>query len=118
MSRHSYGKLRDMVRTRAGAKERIEMKVRQILDAVQLSELRRARQLTQERLAEVLGMTQPGVSKIEHETDLYVSTLRSYVEALGGELRIVASFPDVDFDIRAFSGEEIPIVKEPHSGNG
>src|SRR5438128_10905549 len=55
-----------------------------------LAELRKARELTQTQLAEALETTQPGVSAIENRTDLYVSTLRSYVEALGGRLEIKA----------------------------
>jgi transcriptional regulator with XRE-family HTH domain len=59
-----------------------------------LAELRRARELTQVQIATSLGMTQPGVSRIESQADLYLSTLRSYVEALGGQLDLVAVFPD------------------------
>ena len=62
--------------------------------AVLLDEIRRARQMTQETLAETLGMTQSEVSKVEHRTDVYVSTLRRYIEAMGGELEIVARFPN------------------------
>jgi predicted XRE-type DNA-binding protein len=54
----------------------------------------RARELSQTRLAEVLEIAQSEVSKIEHRTDLYLSTLRSYIEAMGGELDIIARFPD------------------------
>jgi ribosome-binding protein aMBF1 (putative translation factor) len=61
-----------------------------------LRELRRARELSQARLAETLEMTQSEVSKIERRTDLYLSTLRSYIEAMGGELEIIARFPDGD----------------------
>lgn len=61
-----------------------------------LHELRRARELSQVALAEALDATQPEISKIEHRTDLYVSTLRRYIEAMGGRLDIVAHFPDGD----------------------
>lgn len=67
-----------------------------------LAELRRAREMTQTQLACVLEMTQPGVSGIERRTDLYVSTLRGYVEALGGRLEIVAVFDDGVVPIRSF----------------
>jgi transcriptional regulator with XRE-family HTH domain len=67
---------------------------RELLAEMPLQELRRARQLSQEALAEALGASQPEVSKIEHRTDLYVSTLRRYVEAMGGELEITARFPE------------------------
>lgn len=62
--------------------------------AVSLTELRRARDLTQTQVARALGATQPGVSAIEHRTDIHLSTLRSYVEALGGRLEITAVFAD------------------------
>jgi transcriptional regulator with XRE-family HTH domain len=59
-----------------------------------LAELRKAREMTQKQLAAALETTQPGVSAIERRTDLYLSTLRSYVNALGGNLEILAVFPD------------------------
>ncbi len=63
-------------------------------EELSLHELRKARSMTQTNLAGALEMTQPGISRIERQTDLYVSTLRSYVEALGGELELRAWFPD------------------------
>ena len=59
-----------------------------------LHQLRNARQMTQTRLAEVLEMDQGNISKLEKRTDMYLSTLRSYVEAMGGSLEIRAVFPD------------------------
>lgn len=59
-----------------------------------LRDLRRALALTQEHLAEVLGVRQESVSRLEKRSDLLLSTLRSYVKAMGGELRLVAEFPD------------------------
>lgn len=67
-----------------------------------LQELRRARELSQSQLASALETTQPEVSKIEKRTDMYVSTLRSYIEAMGGALEIVAHFPDGDVRISQF----------------
>lgn len=71
-----------------------------------LAEVRRARRLTQEELAEALGVNQASVSKIErgHErhADLYLSTLRRFIEAMGGELRLVAVFPDSEIPIDNF----------------
>lgn len=78
----------------AERRARIEAQVAKDLAEMPLQELRRARALSQVRIAEILGMTQPEVSKIEHRTDVYLSTLRSYIEAMGGELEIVARFPD------------------------
>lgn len=59
-----------------------------------LDELRTARRITQESLAKVLGINQSAVSKIERRTDMYVSTLESVIEAMGGRLEIQAIFPD------------------------
>jgi transcriptional regulator with XRE-family HTH domain len=67
-----------------------------------LHELRRARQLSQEQLAEELGATQPEIPKIEHRTDMYVSTLRRFVEAMGGKLEIIVRFPDGTVRITQF----------------
>jgi DNA-binding transcriptional regulator YiaG len=59
-----------------------------------LQELRRARELSQATLAEALETDQGNISKLEQRTDMYISTLRRYVEAMGGTLEIVAKFPD------------------------
>ncbi|HUK74126.1 MAG TPA: helix-turn-helix transcriptional regulator [Candidatus Bathyarchaeia archaeon] len=59
-----------------------------------LRELRRARKLSQVRVAKRLGIGQEGVSKIEKRADLMISTLRKTVEAMGGRLSLVAEFPD------------------------
>jgi len=65
-----------------------------IAEEASLCELRQALKLTQEQLAEALGIGQEGISKLEKRSDLLLSTLRSYVEAMGGHLSIVAEFPD------------------------
>lgn len=65
-----------------------------------LSELRHVRQMTQVALAERMHMVQPSVSRLERQTDLYVSTLRRYIEAIGGRLEIHAVFPDLDAELR------------------
>jgi transcriptional regulator with XRE-family HTH domain len=63
-------------------------------EEMSLRELRRAHQLTQERIAETLGIGQDQVSRLEQRSDLLISTLRSYVEAMGGRLTLVAEFPN------------------------
>src|SRR5919112_1000464 len=73
---------------------RIATYKRAMLDALALAELRGQRGITQQNVAGRLGVTQANVSRIEHEEDLYLSTLRSYVAALGGELEVNAVFPD------------------------
>ena len=59
-----------------------------------LAKLRRSKNITQGKLAGSLDMTQPSIAQLEGRSDTYVSTLRSYVNALGGELEITANFPD------------------------
>ena len=62
-------------------------------EEMSLRELRRAHKLTQERIGETLGIGQDQVSRLEQRSDLLISTLRSYVEAMGGRLTIIAKFP-------------------------
>jgi len=73
-----------------------------MLAEMPLQELRQAKRLSQERLAEALATKQANVSKIEHRADMYISTLRSYIEAMGGELDIIAKFPDGEVHINQF----------------
>ena len=65
-----------------------------IAEEMSLRDLRRARKMTQIRVAKELGIKQENVSRIERRTDLLLSTLSNYVEAVGGRLRLVAEFPD------------------------
>jgi ribosome-binding protein aMBF1 (putative translation factor) len=87
------------------SQERAVARAAEMTAAMPLQELRQARKLSQEMLATTLGQRQSGISKIEQRTDMYVSTLRSYIEAMGGRLDIVAHFPDGDVRINQF--EEI-----------
>ena len=68
----------------------------EIVTRMKLDELRRARHLSQAQLAEALETDQGAISRMERRTDLYVSTLRRFIEAAGGELCITARFPDGD----------------------
>jgi DNA-binding XRE family transcriptional regulator len=68
-------------------------------EALALSELRTSRDVTQQVLAEALDVSQPNVSRIEHQDDVFLSTLRSYVEALGGRLEVRAVFDDLTVDL-------------------
>jgi predicted transcriptional regulator len=65
-----------------------------MLAEMPLNELRHARGLSQKMLAEALHIQQPAIAKLERRTDMYLSTLRSHIEAMGGHLEIVARFPD------------------------
>jgi transcriptional regulator with XRE-family HTH domain len=65
-----------------------------IAEELNLREMRRLRKVTQARLSKKLKIGQEGVSRIEKRTDLYLSTLRNYVEGLGGKLSLIVEFPD------------------------
>jgi transcriptional regulator with XRE-family HTH domain len=69
--------------------------------ALALGRLRESRAVTQRALADKLAVSQANISRIEHEEDVYISTLRSYVEALGGRLELRAVFDDGTIDIAA-----------------
>jgi len=71
-----------------------------------LAQLRTARKYTQTQLAKTLNVPQNAVSKVEHRTDVYLSTLRSYIEAMGGRLEIRAIFPDAEVVITQFQDIE------------
>ena len=65
-----------------------------IAEEMTLRDLRKARKLTQARVAKALGITQDSVSRLEKRSDLLLSTLRKTVKAMGGDVRIIAEFPD------------------------
>src|SRR5712671_3922008 len=65
-----------------------------IAEEMSLRELRKARKLTQSRVAKVLGITQDSVSRLEKRSDLLLSTLRKTIKAMGGRLSLLAEFPD------------------------
>jgi transcriptional regulator with XRE-family HTH domain len=77
-------------------------KTRQMLKKMSLQKIRLAQKMSQERLADLLLTKQANVSRIERRTDMYISTLRSYIEAMGGKLDIIARFPDGDVRINQF----------------
>lgn len=76
------------------AQARVDARVRETLAAMPLAEIRKAIGMTQAELAGSLDVAQGSVSKIENQADMYISTLRKYVHALGGELHLTAEFPD------------------------
>ena len=80
---------------------RVEKETREALAGLRLAELRAERGLTQVQLADRLGMTQENVSRIERAEDTQLSTIRRYVEALGGSLELHAVFEDRDVPIAA-----------------
>jgi DNA-binding XRE family transcriptional regulator len=72
----------------------IYQRAEEIREELNLRELRRLRKLTQARLSKKLKIGQEGVSRIEKRSDLYLSTLRSYLKGVGGELTLMVKFPD------------------------
>lgn len=84
-------------------------------EAMGLPELRSQRRLSQEAVGQLLGMKQASVSKLERQTDMYVSSLRRLVQALGGDMKIVASFPDGDVLLDQFSDLVAHTAPEPQA---
>ncbi|MCL2411556.1 MAG: helix-turn-helix domain-containing protein [Treponema sp.] len=77
--------------------------IKAALAEMPLNELRNARGLSQKMLAQTLHIQQPAIAKLEKRTDMYISTLRSHINAMGGELEVIARFPDGDVRIANFS---------------
>jgi transcriptional regulator with XRE-family HTH domain len=78
-----------------GRRSKIAARTQQLIaEEMALRHLRQARDLTQQTMAELLDIDQAGISKIESRSDMLLSTLRSYVKAMGGSLRLLAEFPD------------------------
>ena len=71
----------------------------ELLNELPLQELRQARALSQTDIAEILNVKQSTVSKIEREADMYLSTLRRFIHAMGGTLDLVAKFPEGEVKI-------------------
>ena len=84
------------------AEARIRQQVREATQVMTLHQLREARQLTQVNLAQTLEINQSVVSTMEKRTDMYISTLRNFIQAMGGELRITAEFPEGTVRIKQF----------------
>ena len=84
-------------------RERIEQRKEQLRQEITLAELRRAFSLTQDTLAKTLNVKQAEISKIENRADMLMSTLRNFVQAMGGDLEVRAVFPDRAIEISTFS---------------
>ena len=99
----------------AERREKVEKRAKALIaEEMSLRDLRRARHKTQVRVAMELGINQENVSRIERRSDLLLSTLSGYVEAMGGTLRLVAEFPDRPpialTGIAALDGDEVKIA--------
>lgn len=97
---HPYLKLRTKMSLKAKAAGKKLTK--HLLLEMPLQELRQARRMSQEQLAKKLHTKQASVSKIERRMDMYISTLRGYLRGMGGELEVVARFPDAVVKIDQF----------------
>ncbi len=76
-------------------REYIEKRGKELLDEyLTLQDLRKAQELTQERIAQELNIPQSSISRLEKRSDMLLSTLRSYIQAMGGDLKLTAEFPN------------------------
>jgi transcriptional regulator with XRE-family HTH domain len=91
---HNFRKLQARIAADPERRTRLESERRLTEAIIELTALREARGATQQQIAEAWDVTQANVSQIEHTPDIYLSTLRNYVAALGGSLEINAVFPD------------------------
>ena len=105
----------DIIRKLSPAqRKKVEVRAAQLIaEEMTLREVRKARKLTQQKIAKSLRIGQEGVSKIEKRSDLLISTLRGYVQAMGGQLSLVAEFPDRKPVVLSGIAEEAP---EPKPG--
>src|SRR3989442_7587711 len=88
--------IRDKIgKLNAVQRKKVESRAAELIaEKMSLRDLRKARKLTQARVAKVLGVTQDSISRLEKRSDLLLSTLRKTVQAMGGDVRIVAEFRD------------------------
>lgn len=94
---------------------RVQAKTEQLLADTPFHALEQARRLSKKLIAEVLSIDEPSISRIEKRTDMYISTLRAHIQAMGGELEVVASFPCGSISINNFS--ELEVGKVSNSWN-
>ena len=99
--RRSFAELR--ARMSPEAQTRAAAEAERLGEEMDLSEVRRALKLSQEEIGQTLQINQGSVAKIEKRADMYVSTLRRFIEAMGGELEITARFADHAVRIKNFS---------------
>lgn len=94
MPRRKWTEIRDAAFNTPERRARLETEKRAFQSALALADLRESQGITQQSLAASLGTGQSNISRIEHEDDVYLSTLADYIAALGGRLEISAVFPD------------------------
>lgn len=91
---------------------RVEARKAELRAALPLHELRKARAMTQKAIGEALKVNQPAIAKLERRTDMYVSNLRAYIEAMGGKLNIVAEFPQGNVTITNFAEQPADTIAD------
>ena len=96
----SFSTLRANMTTERRARN--EQRTQELVEEIALQELRQALNLTQEQVAQIMQMNQAAVSKMEHQSDMYISTLQKFVSAMGGHLKLVASFPEREVVLNQF----------------
>lgn len=84
------------------SRARAAARTQEMMAEMLLAEIRNLVGLTQEELATTLGITQPSLSKLENQDDMQISTLRRLIEALGGQMEIIAHLPKGDIRIAQF----------------
>ncbi len=108
MTRKSFNILSAPILADPERRARVGEHERAMRDALQLGQLREARNLTQAELAGALDVSQANISRIERQEDLYLSTLSGYVEALGGHIEVNAVFPDKVIALGASAAKRRP----------
>lgn len=96
--RHPFNTLKNLMSTQS--QNRVNKKLKNLRQEMALAEVRKAMSLTQTDLAEELHIRQAALARLENRTDMYISSLRKYITALGGKLDIVARFPEGDVHIQ------------------
>ena len=96
------------------ARARAAARTQELLSELLLSEIRKLAGRSQGQLARQLGIKQPSLSKLENQDDMQISTLKKIIEALGGEVRIIARFKDLEMRILPFDGRSRRAKQESH----
>lgn len=114
--RHKFSELR--TRMTPDAQERVAAKSASLENEMKLAEIRKAMQLSQEEIAAILQVSQGSVAKIEKRADMLVGTLGRFIRAMGGELELIARFPDASVRIDNFASLSTNPVEEERAREG
>lgn len=111
--RKPFKNLSDKLRSTPEGRAAVEREGAILRDMLALHKLREARGVTQVELAKAWDTSQTNVSRVEHERDVYLSTLRTYIAALGGHLELLAVFPDQTIKLGGLSATPPEVVSPP-----